>query len=230
MDILIGVADAAQFMADFSIKEEGEGYRMEITYSSVSHRNYPGLIRKVTYTNTSKEEKTFTGLDGLPIFFPLGLSNICYKELVSLMAAYCIVSGLKEATPFVKFKTSTGDNSVVKEAVDGNGFVAVDQNGEKLPCIVDPAIVFGDDLSILTAEPFEKQNYADFLAYEQHTENKLPCAFYSFSKKLKPGESYSVCVLYGSFENEERYRIAAKAVNLSSVDAMIHVAGLLDDA
>jgi hypothetical protein len=40
----------------------------------------------------------------------------------------------------VKFKTSTGDNSVVKEAVDGNGFVAVDQNGKKLPCIVDPAI------------------------------------------------------------------------------------------
>jgi hypothetical protein len=214
-------------MADFSIKEEGEGYRMEITYSSVSHRNYPGLIRKVIYTNTSKEEKTFTGLDGLPIFFPLGLSNICYKELVSLMAAYCIVSGLKEATPFVKFKTSTGDNSVVKEAVDGNGFVAVDQNGKKLPCIVDPAMVFGDDLSILTAEPFEKQNYADFLAYEQQTENKLPCAFYSFSKKLKPGESYSVCVLYGSFENEERYRIAANAVTLSSVDAMIQETGAL---
>jgi hypothetical protein len=72
---------------------------------------------------------------------------------------------------------------VVKEAVDGNGFVAVDQNGKNLNLHRRPRHnVFGDDLSILTAEPFENQNYADFLAYEQQTENKLPCAFYSFRR------------------------------------------------
>jgi hypothetical protein len=208
-------------MADFSIVEVGPDYKVEIVYSSVSHKTYPALIRKVTYTNTSKKEAQWDVVDGLPIFFPLGLSNICYKELVSLMAAYCVVSGLKERTPFVKFKTSTGDNSVVQEAVDGNGFVAVDQNGKKLNCIVDPYNVFGEDLSLLTVKPFEDHDYASFEKADQQTENKLPCAFTSFEKTLKPGESYTVCEIYGSFSDEKRYLEAMNEISLASVNQMI---------
>jgi len=208
-------------MADFSISEEGTDYRMDVTYSSVSHRSYPALIRKVTYTNTSKKPEVFEVCDGLPIFFPHGLSNICYKELVSLMAAYCLVSGLKRKTPFVKFKTSTGDNSFVREAVDGNGFVAVDQEGKKLDCIVDPSNVFGDDLSLLTVEPFIKKSHESFAKADQQTENKLPCAFSVFKRTLQSHESYTVATIYGTFENEERYLAAVKEITVQNVEKMI---------
>lgn len=208
-------------MADFSISEESEKYRIDVTYSSVSHRSYPALIRKVTYTNTSKKDEVFEVCDGLPIFFPHGLSNICYKELVSLMAAYCVVSGLKKKTPFVKFKTSTGDNSLVQEAVDGNGFIAVDQNGKKLDCVVDPSIIFGDDLSLLTAVPFAKKSFISLLKCEQQTENKLPSAFSLFKKTLKAKESYTVVTVYGTFENEERYLATTKEITLPKIEKMI---------
>ncbi|MFA6691676.1 MAG: hypothetical protein WCR98_06835, partial [Saccharofermentanales bacterium] len=88
-------------MSDFSIAEENRGYKMNVLYSSLPHRPYSALIRKVTYSNTSDKEIEFEAIDGLPIFFPKGLSNYCYKELVSLMAAYCEVSGLKDKKPFV---------------------------------------------------------------------------------------------------------------------------------
>ena len=75
--------------SNFSIIEENDDYKVEITYSTVSHRNYAGLIRNFKITNKTDKEVNYELCDGLPVFFPLGLSNFCYKEMVSLMGAYC---------------------------------------------------------------------------------------------------------------------------------------------
>lgn len=194
--------------SDFSISEQSPEYRMEVCYSSVSHRSYPGLLRIVTFTNECDEKKIFEFVDGLPIFFPHGLSNIAYKELVSLMAAYCIVVNREKKAPFVKFKTSTGDNSVVSETQDGNGFVAVDEKGNKLDVFIDPSSVFGKDVSLITANPFFKNPYEKFIAQEEQTENKLPCAFVSNRVTLKPHETYSYAVLFGTFDSLECFQAA----------------------
>lgn len=207
--------------ADFSISEKSALHEVSILYSTLPHRDYAGLIRKVIYRNISAKPISFTVVDGLPIFFPHGLSNLSYKELVSLMAAYCQVYGLEEKTPFVKFKTSTGDNSVVQEAVDGNGFFAIDGNGQRLTDIVDPQVVFGDDATNLTVEPFEKLSYPDFLNQVEQTENKLPCAFYTFSKRLKPGESYTVYAIYGMWDSYEKYQAAVKELTPAVLEKAI---------
>jgi hypothetical protein len=206
-------------MADFSIKEEGKDYAITVLYNTLPHKSYAALSRKVTYTNTSEKPLDLEAVDGLPIFFPHGLSNFCYKELVSLMAAYCQVYGLEKRTPFVKFKTSTGDNSVVQEAITGNGFFAKDEKGEKLTCLVDPALVFGEDATLLTADPFSKGNYGDFVKQVGQTENKLPCAFYTFKKTLQPGESYSVYAIYGMFDDYERYLAAVEELTPAAIEA-----------
>lgn len=208
-------------MADFAIDEQTPTMDISILYSAIPHEDYPALIRKMTLTNTSKEEKEFIVLDGVPVFFPNGLSNYCYKELVSLMAAYCQVYGLEEKAPFVKFKTSTGDNSVVEETVSGNGFFAIDQNGDYLNPIVDPNVVFGNDMTFLKAAQFFDSSFEDFIGEEQQKENKLPCAFYAFKKTLKPGESYIVYSVYGMWDTFERYLSAKDDLTVSKIEKAI---------
>lgn len=208
-------------MADFSIEEKSPIHDMKVLYATLPHRDYAALIRKVTYRNISAKAVRFTVVDGLPVFFPHGLSNFAYKELVSLMAAYCQVYGLEDKNPFVKFKTSTGDNSIVQEAVDGNGFFAIDEKGNKLTPIVDPATLFGEDMTDLNVEPYEKLAYSDFIHQEEQTENKLPCAFYSFEKVLQPGESYTVYAIYGMWNNFEAYLAATKELTPEVIEQAI---------
>ena len=190
---------------DFSILEENPLFSMKVTYTSLSHHPYPALLRMVEIKNLTSEEMDVQGVDGTPIFFPLGLSNFCYKELVSLMAAYCQVDGLSEKAPFVRFKTSTGDNSIVSAQKSGNAFLSVDEAGERLLPIVDPEMVFGEDASLLTCDPFLGDEDS-FLRFPQQTENKLPSAFSCFHKKLAPGQAYRFLSLFGSFPSREEFK------------------------
>ena len=131
--------------SNISIIEENDDYKVTITYSTVSHRNYAGLIRTVKFLNKSNKRHHYELCDGLPVFFPLGLSNFCYKELVSLMGAYCQIDINKNA-PFVKFKTSTGDIAHLLNVdpssleywlnipltKDGNNYYFTDNNANKI--------------------------------------------------------------------------------------------------
>lgn len=198
--------------SDFSIEETSPSLSMKVTYTSLSHSPYPALLRFVEIKNLSDGDLDLAGVDGTPIFFPLGLSNFCYKELVSLMAAYCQVHGLESHRAFVQFKTSTGDNSIVSAQKSGNAFFSIDQQGNLLRPIVDPEMVFGEDASMLTVSPFlEKEE--DFLSYPQQTENKLPSAFSYFRKTLKKGESYRFLSLFGSFSSQEDFLSQTKGVS-----------------
>ena len=165
------------------------------------HKNYAGLVRKVTIKNLSSKTETFSILDGLPIFFPHGLSNFCYKELVSLMSAYCEIINRNNNAPFVKFKTSTADQSEVSKTIDGNGFISLDSDNNKLTPIVDLEMVFANDKSLLEPIRFKDLKDNEFLYYHQQDENKLPCAFSYTKKELKPNESYSFVSVYGMFDS-----------------------------
>ena len=199
---------------NFSIIEENEIYRLTITYSSVSHKDYPALIRIVKLENISKKKQHVEMCDGLPIFFPLGLSNFCYKELVSLMGAYCQVD-LNNKAPFVKFKTSTGDNSVVSLKEEGNGFISIDENGKRLSNIVELNQIYGGDPALLEAKKWNQTPFDELLKEEQQTENQLPSAFSLAKFDLEANESYSFVTLFGSFDNIEHFN---KSINDLSLD------------
>lgn len=207
--------------SDITISEERDGYKIIITYSSVPSKSYAGLIRKVEITNMTGEECNFEIVDGLPIFFPHGLSNFAYKELVSLMAAYCQITNMDNKAPFVKFKTSTADNSVVALAVDGNGFVTIDENNKRLNNIVDLSIVFKDDYSLMSPKNLIEKTFDELKEEEQQTENKLPCAFSFTNKKLKVNQSYKFYSLYGTFNDVESFNAAVDALNTKEFEQMI---------
>lgn len=214
-------SSASQIMitsfSDLKIKEENEMFRYEITYTTVPHRHYAALVRHVKITNISGSKNKFELLDGLPVFFPNGLSNFSYKEMVSLMAAYCQIEGLENKIPFVKFKTSTSDNAIVEEAVTGNGFFSLDQDNKKLTPIIDLALVFSKDKSLFMAEGFEKMSYDELENASQQTENKLPCAFTLCQKELEDQESYSFVSLYGMFDTNQIYQDAVKNESFESL-------------
>lgn len=208
-------------IASFSVKERGNGYSYAVEYATIPHRKYAALIRKVTISNLTKKTHTYEILDGLPIFFPLGLSNFCYKELVSLMAAYCEIHELDKNTPFIKFKTSTSDEAEVKENLSGNAFFAKDFNGKLLKTYVDPSLVFGDDPSLFTAKPFEDNEYNDFANQIGQTENKIPCAFTSNRVEIKPSETYTFYEIYGAFDTKEIFFDAEKELTPAAIEKLI---------
>lgn len=204
--------------SDVTITEETDKYEYRITYSSVPEKNFAALIRKVTII--SKVDADYEVVDGLPIFFPNGLSNFCYKELISLMAAYCTVQDLDKKTPFVKFKTSTGDNTIVKETVTGNGFFTRDMNDKRLDTIVDLQNVFGNDTTLIDAKKFIENEYSEFVGQEQQTENKLPCAFATFKRHFNANEEYSFFEIFGMFDNHEYFK-TARELKYADFDKMI---------
>ena len=205
--------------SNFSIIEENDDYKVEITYSTVSHRNYAGLIRNFKITNKTDKEVKYELCDGLPVFFPLGLSNFCYKEMVSLMGAYCEID-LNDKAPFVKFKTSTGDNSVVELAHNGNGFVSIDQNGKRLDNIVELYQLFEDDSALIKPSGWLNKG-VELLKEEQQLENHLPCAFSVSSFSLKTGASYEFSTLYGSFNNVDEFNAAVSSFSVISAKEMV---------
>ena len=205
--------------SNISIIEENEEYEISITYSTVSHRDYAGLIRNVVIKNKSKQAHEYELCDGLPVFFPLGLSNFCYKEMISLMGAYCEID-LNNNAPFVKFKTSTGDNSVVELAHNGNGFVSIDSKGKRLLNVVELFKLFEDNTSL--TEPVGWLNKGTGLVNEeQQLENHLPCAFSIAKFSLKTGEFYEFSSLFGSFDNLEEFNLAVNEFDVNSSKEMI---------
>lgn len=210
-----------------SIEEDNKDYFIKITYSTISNRKYPGLVRLLSFKSKLEGKNTFTILDGLPIFFPHGLSNICYKELVSLMAAYCQVFGLDEKMPFVKFKTSTGDCSIVSEVSDGNAYLSIDENNTRLSNIIDLRNVFGEDSSLIKPLNFIDKSYKELLKEEQQTENKLPCAFSMLNKDLNKDQECKISTVYGYFSSQDEFRNELGNVTTSNLEAMVEETRLL---
>ena len=185
----------------FSISENTSKYFIRITYSTVSNRDYPGLIRHVEFK--SKVDGEVEIVDGLPILFPKGLTNGVYKELVFLMSAYCQID-MGNKRPFVKFKTSTKDASEVELAKEGNGYFSIDMNNERLDNIVELGVLFGNDTTLISAPNFIDGSYLDRVKTQQ-TENQLPCAF-SFKKKhFNKSETYSFMTLFSSADTVEEF-------------------------
>ena len=202
-----------------TIIEKEKDWTIEVVYSTVPHENYSALIRKVKIINTSNKVLDFETLDGLPIFYPHGLSNVDYKELGSLMAAYCQVENLNNKMPFIKFKTSTGDCSEVTETRTGNSFVSVDKFNNKLFPVVDVRLVFENDLTL--KEPLGFITHNDITTLKQQQENKMPSAF-SYSKfKLNTNEEYEFATLYGKFDDFNIFESKLLNITLEKINQYI---------
>jgi len=204
------------------ITERNDLYEISITYSTISHKTYPALIRKVSIKNIDRINHDIFICDGLPIFFPYGLNNYTYKEMGSLMASYCSVN-LNKNAPFVMFKSSTSDEAKVELNEIGNAFISIDQNNNRLINIVDLDTIFSFDTSLVNPLGFIKKEYKDFLSIDQQLENKLPCAFSLAQTHMNADEEYSFVTLFGNFANLNAFNKICGKYTYSSLSKEIDI-------
>lgn len=208
--------------SNITITERNNLYEINITYSTISHHDYPALIRKVSIKNIDNKKHSLFICDGLPIFFPYGLNNYTYKEMGSLMASYCTVN-LNNRAPFVMFKSSTSDEAKVELNEIGNGFISIDQRNERLFNIVDLDEIFSFDSSLINPLGFIQKEYKEFLSSNQQLENKLPCAFSLGAVELKANKEYSFITLFGNFLNLKQFNKINNEYTYTSLDKEIEI-------
>lgn len=197
------------------IKEETDEYLIEITYSTISHRHYPGLIRKVKITN-KREKRKFNVVDGLPIFLPKGVSNYEYHELTTLVAAYT-EANLSNDSPWFKYNNRGGDDSKAVFKADGSGYFSVSSKDERLKYIVDPDVVFGDSSYI----SFNRYDKIISNKESQVTQNKILGAFSCINKELDCNETLEFISVFSVFNNEQEFNLISSKLSFAELDTMI---------
>lgn len=192
-------------MNEFEIEEcnKEEGIQTNVLYYTLPHENIGGLVREVTFKNISDSKMNLQILDGLPALIPYGVSLTDMKEMGQTVKAWMQVEDRESRTPYYRVRASIADSIAVQEIKEGNYGFAVTEDGDKLPVIVDPEVVFGYDTSLTEAVEFKEKELTDVLQIKQMAENNLPCCFFALEKELDSSESVTIYEVYGKAESKD---------------------------
>ena len=182
----------------FTISEThpASGLKITVKYFGLPEEPLAGLVRKVTFINTSSKPLSFEALDGLAEILPAGISNDVFKSLSNIMASWITVEHLKDGCGFFKLRSSTNDSSEVKAVTEGHFYLAI-QGNERIKPIVDPKIIFSYNTAKTTAVHFQKTPLNKLIEEPEVTTNQIPCAFIPLEKTLAPGEEVTLYALVG---------------------------------
>ena len=189
------------------------GLDTNILYFTAPNEEFPALIRKVTFTNTASGTLSLDVLDGLAQMFPYGPSNDQLDTMGRTIEAYYRVYNVEEGAgrpvtdPFYHISQSTTDAASVQLITAGNYVTAFieDGDGAKLPFIVDPTVIFGQDTTLAGPQEWYKtnsENFDDFMEQAQGFTARTPCAFAGAQLEIQQGESVSIISVYGQAPDE----------------------------
>ncbi len=173
------------------------GLRVQVCYFILPEEPFAALVRQVTITNIAQTPVAADVLDGLPTIIPYGANNFMLKEIGRTLEAWMSVLCPEGGPPFYRLSASPADTAWVEEFQAGNFFLAFDSSGQRLPVLVDPATVFGQDTALATPAPFVDLPMETLLSQRQITDGRSLCAFSATSLALAPGESGQVNTLVG---------------------------------
>lgn len=178
--------------------------KMKVEYFTLPQSPVAGLVRHVTFINTSTKERQFELLDGLPSIFPSGVPNAAYKELGNTIKSWFDVYNLENNIPFYKLRGSMEDTAEVKEVHQGNFYMSLVsyRNKEILAKpIVDRDIIFGTDTTLQVPQNFIHESINMLLAEEEQTTNKVSCGFTAVKVDLAPNEEVEMYTVIGHASN-----------------------------
>jgi len=174
------------------------GLEVEVDYFILPQAPYAALVRTLTIKNTSKKKTLrLSGLDGLSVILPHGISNWFLKEMSRTIEAWMTVDMRCPGIPLFKLTTDPRDTAQVAFVKGANFYTAFETGPRRgVRVIVDPRLVFGpvSDLSVpwLFARP---GRFA--VPRRQIAQNFTPCAFAPFSWTLEPGAVRQLVSLVG---------------------------------
>ena len=181
-------------------KDEDTGLRTRVTYFVLPGERVAGLVRKVEIKNISDRELSYELIDGMPALIPYGVSLDSLKNMAQLSKAWMQVEEPQENLPFYRVRASMVDTASVTGVKGGNFALAVDETGKRLPCIVDPEVIFGYDSSFVKPVEFLENGLTGVLEAVQKKANLVPSAFFTRTGDVKAGESILIYELIGQVE------------------------------
>lgn len=204
-------------------------YKYEVSYSTVSNKPYPGLIRSIKITNLDNKKHTFEIIDGANIYFPCPVSNYSFHMLSTLVSAYCSVNA-NDNKPFFNFKEPESDSSTVKISSKGNGYFYIDENNKVLDVIFDNRLIFGHDDTNVEAINLINNDIKHLKLDDQALENKIPSAYCLTSCTLEKDESYSFVGLFTNADNLDEYNNFVNKLTYNDIYNFINETALLVDS
>lgn len=176
------------------------GFTLEIEYFILPHSKVAALVRHVKLKNVGRTKRSFEILDGIPTILPSGVSNAAYKELGHTLKSWFDVKNLEQGIPFYTLRGSMEDSAEVKQINEGNFYVSMMTQGEKLKYstpIVDRDVIFGSDTSMQFPKKFANHSISQLLEQNQVTTNKVACGFSPFAFELEAQEEIEMYTVIG---------------------------------
>jgi hypothetical protein len=152
-----------------------------VLYFTIPGEEFAALVRRTTFTNLAKPgtpDLELEVLDGQPKVVPAGSNDWNLKNMGRTMEAWMNVYNMEDSyntEPFIKLSMDMADTAEVSMIAQGHWAISFVENGSdegeaegvekesegdsftKLPFVVDPAVIFGQETSY--AKPF---NYFDY--------------------------------------------------------------------
>ena len=166
-------------MNELEIEETNEalGIKVNVLYYTMPNERLGGLVRTVTITNLAGAKKDVEVLDGMPALLPYGIALKDMKETAQTTKAWMQVEDVNEKLPYYRVRIALADAAEVSEVEAGNFMVSVNKNGEKLPIIADPELIFDYDTSLAKPVKFFQTEVLALAAEHQLCANQVPAGF-----------------------------------------------------
>lgn len=179
-----------------------------VKYFTLPDEKAGALVRELEVQNTGHSNINVELLDGLACLVPYGVGNSSTKQMGQTSQAWMRVEDAHHGTPYFRVRASMDDTISVREINEGNFAAAVDADGNRLPAIIDPAVVFGYDTSLKKPVNFIELELDGLLSTEQIAQNRLPCCFFGQKRALRKGGSLKQVSLFGQAETKTAARAA----------------------
>lgn len=162
------------------------GIEITVKYFTVTEATYPGLIRRVSFTNLSGSCLDLEIVDGLMTMWPYKNDDFVIKSMSNLAVAWFETYNAENHMPFFRNRATTDDSAAVGSVEAGHFYAAYSSiSSEPLPVIFDPDILFGEQTGLIRPTRFVKEALCELLKDDQVSANKLPCAFSAYVGKLE---------------------------------------------
>ena len=177
------------------LKEVVDQIELTVKYFNVTNQPFPGLIRKVSLKNLSKDVKKIELVDGLATMWPYGTNQFMIKNMSNLAVAWFDVFNQERKMPLLKNRSTTEDTAEVEGVEQGNFYVSINHDQEKLDVIFDPSIIFGYEMSLRDPKVFRQNHLNQLLLEDQVTVNQLMSGYSAASFEL--AHEYHFYTLFG---------------------------------
>ena len=193
-----------------------EGIQTNVLYFVLPGEDFAALVRQVKVKNIGDRPISLEMLDGMPRVIPFGADNSGLKQIGRTLEAWMEVFHLDRGIPFYRLRASAADTAEVVEFQAGNFYLAFsggEESAERLPALVDPQLVFGEDTSLTLPQNFLRFDLSDLLEQPQVTVGRTPSGFFGLEARLEPGEETTLHALIGHASSDERLYAMADSIS-----------------